>query len=286
MSIIRLPQLLKITLVTFSIWIGNSVPCSADQQSIPPPKAIEFEGDPPFTPNPLTLKAYLRRPEGAGHYPAIVLLHGCGEGAAERFDQNWGARLASWGYVTLTIDLFGPRGIGNSCGKPYPHDLEHDAYRGLNFLVRQPFVDANRVVVMGVSQGGSLALLAVERGYIEQLFKNRFRAAVAYYPVCDGIKGIAVAPALIMIGERDAFAPGCRKMVNGQVGELGFSRTIGEGIPMRLVVYPEAYHGFNVPTFRTPVDIAGYHLEYNQSAADQSFEELRKFLHSTTGKNQ
>jgi dienelactone hydrolase len=286
MSIIQPSQLLKITAFLFSMWIGNSAPCSADQQSIPPARAIEFEGDLPFTPKPLTLKGYLRRPDGAGRYPAIVLLHGCEGGIAERIDQRWGPRLASWGYVTLTIDLFGSRGIENICGKPYPHDLEFDAYRGLNFLVRQPFVDANRVVAMGFSQGGLLALESVERGEVEQMYKTKFRAAVAYYPICDQLKGIAVAPALILIGERDAFAPGCRNMVDGRGGDFGTSRTTGEGIPIRLVVYPEAYHGFDVPRFKIPVDVSGYHLEYNQSAADQSFDELRQFLHATVGNHQ
>ena len=59
MSIIQPSQLLKITAFLFSMWIGNSAPCSADQQSIPPARAIEFEGDLPFTPKPLTLKGYL-----------------------------------------------------------------------------------------------------------------------------------------------------------------------------------------------------------------------------------
>jgi dienelactone hydrolase len=285
MSAIYSSQFAKITAFFSLLCVSNSAPCSADEQSTPPAKTIQFEGDLPFTPNPIILKGYLRRPDGAGRYPAIVLLHGCG-GNAERLDQNWGPRLASWGYVTLTIDLFGPRGIGNICGKPYPHDLEFDAYRGLNFLVRQPFVDANRVVALGFSQGGLLALLSVERGAIEQMYKNKFRAAVAYYPICDQLKGIAVVPALILIGERDAFTAGCRDMVDGRGGDFGASRTTGEGAPIRLVVYPDAYHGFDVLKLKIPVDILGYHLEFNQSAADQSFDDLREFLHASVGNHQ
>src|SRR5258705_6639771 len=202
MSIIRPSQLFKITAFSFFICVGNSVPCFADQQSIPPAKAIEFEGDLAFTPKPLTLKGYLRRPDRAGRYPAIVLLHGCG-GSAERLDQRWGQILASWGYVTLTIDSFGPRGIENTCGNYPPRDLRFDAYRGLNFLVRQPFVDAKRIVAIGFSLGGWLGPFSAERGAIEQLYENKFRAAVAYYPACDTLKGIATVPSLILIGERD-----------------------------------------------------------------------------------
>ena len=285
MSIIRPSQLFKITAFFFLIWIGNSAPCSADQQSIPPAKAIQFEGDLPFTPNPLLLKGYLRRPEGGGRYPAIVLLHGCG-GFAEPLDQRWGPRLASWGYVTLTIDRFGPRGIENVCGNPFPPDQNFDAYRGLNFLVRQPFVDAKRIVAMGFGLGGWLALLSVDRGAIEQLYENKFRAAVAFYPICDGLKGIETVPALILMGERDAFTPGCRDMVEGRGSDFGMSRTTGEGSPIRLVVYPDAHQGFDIPRFKTPIEYLGYHLEFSQSATDQSIEALREFLHATVGGRQ
>src|SRR5258707_867825 len=65
MSILRPSQLFTITAFFFCVWIGNSVPCSADQESIPPAKAIEFEGDLALTPKPLTLKGYLRRRDGS-----------------------------------------------------------------------------------------------------------------------------------------------------------------------------------------------------------------------------
>src|SRR5260370_8179920 len=104
--------------------------------------------------------------------------------------------------------------------------------------------------------------------------------------MCDGLKGIAVVPELILIGERGAFEPGWRDMVEGRGGDFGAYRTVGEGAAIRLVVYPEAYQGFDVIKFRTPVDYSGYHLEFNQSAADQSLDELREFLHATVGNHQ
>ena len=63
--------------------------------------------------------------------------------------------LKVWGYATLTIDRFGPRGLKNTCipGR-MPKDTAFDAYQALDFLVQQPFVDAARVFVVGFSQGG------------------------------------------------------------------------------------------------------------------------------------
>jgi dienelactone hydrolase len=72
-------------------------------------------------------------------------------------------------------------------------------------------------------------------------------------------------------------------MVDGRGGDFGTSRTAGEGSPIRLVVYPDAHHGFTVPAFKTPVEYLGYRLEFNQSATDQSIVELREFLHATVG---
>jgi len=57
----------------------------------------------------------------------------------------------------------------------------------------------------------------------------------------------------------------------------------GAGAPVDLVVYPGAYHGFDAPNLTTPRDLAGHHLEFNQSATDQSITALHEFLDATIG---
>src|SRR5438445_7071951 len=206
--------------------------------------------------NPLASKAplqgYLRQTHGAGPTPAVVLLHGC-NGNWQRLDERWGKRIASWGYVTLTVDSFGPRGLKNTCSSGAPVDLARDAYRALNFLVRQPFVDPARVAVLGFSQGAWQALSSVERGIIEQTSPNKFRAAVGFYPHCLGFKGNMTVPTLILIGELDdwTLAKECRNMVDGR-DDWGISREKNQGVPIKLIVYPGAYHGFDAPNLKTP----------------------------------
>lgn len=232
--------------------------------------------------HPQPLQGLLRRPTGAGPFPAIVLLHSC-NGNWRKLDERWGRRIATWGYVTLTVDSFGPRGIDNTCGNGTPADMAFDAYRALDFLVRQHAVDADRVAVLGFSQGGWLALSSVEQGVVEHSSSNKFRAAAAFYPNCRTIQGNLTVPALIMIGELDDWTPaaGCRQLAEG-ADDYGVSRR-REGAPIKLIVYPGAWHAFDSPRLQTPKELLGHRLEYNQAAADQSAVALREFLDVVIG---
>jgi dienelactone hydrolase len=248
-----------------------------------PPASIAELESPLASAQPL--QGYLREPASAGPSPAVVLLHGC-KGNWKRLDERWGKRIAAWGYVTLTVDSFGPRGIDNTCTSSAPLDIAFDAYRALDYLAQQSFVDAGRVAALGFSQGGWLALTSVERGVVEKNSHHKFRAAVAFYPPCLDFKDNMTVPTLIMVGELDDWAPAqeCRDMVQGR-DSWGISRQKGLGVPVKLIVYPDAYHAFDVPSLKEPVIYLGHHLEYNQSAAGQSAEALHQFLRATLGEN-
>jgi dienelactone hydrolase len=232
--------------------------------------------------SPAPLQGYLRRPDGVGPSPAVVLLHSC-NGNWRRIDQRWGPSIASWGYVTLSVDSFETRGIRSACTGG-PVDMTFDGYRALAFLVKQPFVDPARIAIVGFSQGGRIALTSVERGIIEQTSPNKFHAAVAFYPPCRTVKDDMTVPTLILVGELDDWTPAqeCRNLADGR-DDYGISRQKGEGIPVKLIVYPGAYHAFDAPSLETPRKLLGHHLEYNQSAADQSAAALREFLQATIG---
>ena len=229
------------------------------------------------------LQGLLRRPAGAGPFPAVVLLHSC-NGNWKGLDERWGRQIAPWGYVTLTVDSFGPRGIEETCGNGTPTDMAFDAYRALDFLVRQHAVDPDRVAVLGFSQGGWLALSSVEQGVVEHSSSNKFRAAVAFYPNCRAIQGNLTVPALIMIGELDDWtsAEGCRRLAESG-DDYGVSRQNSHGAPIKLIVYPGAWHAFDAPRLDTAKELLGHRLQYNQAAAEQSAVALRAFLDAVIG---
>jgi len=271
-------NLVKIVVFASALLVGHSPACpAAESQSTG--TAVEIE-TPLASSHPLA--GYLRRPSRVGPLPAVVLLHSC-RGNWRHIDERWGKRIASWGYVTLAVDSFGGRGIKDTCTER-TSDFASDAYRALNFLTQHPAVDPARVAAIGFSMGGLFVLSSVERGAVEQTSPNKFRAAAAFYPPCAALKGDMTVPTLILIGERDDLnsADDCRNMAAGRDG-WGMSREKGQGIPIKLIVYPDAYHAFDAPTPETPTNMLGHHFEFNQSATDQSIGALREFLEVTIG---
>jgi len=273
-------KLAKVAAFTTAFLIGCAVACPAARSQFGG-TIVELE-TPLASSHPL--QGYLRHPNGTGPSPAVVLLHSC-RGNWRHIDERWGKRIASWGYAALSVDSFGPRGIKTTCrDSSISTDFGADAYRALDFLAQQPSVDPARVAAVGFAMGGYFVLTSVERGIAEQASSNKFRAAVAFYPPCGGLKGDLTVPTLILIGERDDLnsAEECRNLVAGRDG-WGISRQKDRAIPIKLVVYPDAYHAFDVPDLKTPLEISGHHLEFNQSAADQAAVALHEFLDATIG---
>jgi dienelactone hydrolase len=71
-------------------------------------------------------------------------------------------------------------------------------------------------------------------------------------------------------------------MVAGRDG-WGVTREKDQSSLIKLIVYPDAHHAFDIPGPENPRTLLGHRLEFNQSATDQSIAALREFLDATIG---
>ncbi len=134
------------------------------------------------------LASWLAKPQGVGAFPAVVLLHGCS--GTERNTSHrtvWrglndhAALLNDYGYVTLIVDSFGPRGIADGCrtGGKYDPVQIGDANAAVDHLASLPFVDAERIGFVGLSRGGGTALrLPIPKPYFVEVMHGRTHTAV------------------------------------------------------------------------------------------------------------
>jgi dienelactone hydrolase len=208
----------------------------------------------------------LFKPAGDGPFPAFVLLHDCF--GLHITHKKWAERLVEWGYVALLVDSFGPRGLKN-CFEFRGFGRGHDAYGALTYLESLDFVDANRVGMLGWSNGGSTALTAVSSD-LQEVFniKRKFKVAIAYYPSCPYAD--FYAPVLVLFGDDDVLQRNflsCKKVAKEKMAG-------GKSIEMKI--YPGASHifdyGLNYPNWR------GKPITYDPVAEKDAIERVKAFL--------
>jgi len=223
--------------------------------------------------SPVQIPATLIKPDGAGPFPAVVIMHDCsGLGAqSSGAPSRWAAELVPQGYVALIPDSFTPRGFadgvcfipGNQSAAANGYVRAADAYGALAFLRTLPYVDGKRVGIMGGSHGGWTTLAAMfapgdANDPLAAAKRDGFAAAIALYPSCasrygawstarQGNFGPAVsyfgvykpiAPVLILIGERDDWTPAepCQRLVE---------TSKAAGYPVDIKIYPDSHHAFD-----------------------------------------
>jgi dienelactone hydrolase len=179
---------------------------------------------------PGSVSAHLARPTGSGPFPAVILLHG-GTGV-EPNHRQWASWLAGEGYVALVVDSI------RGAMAPTVATVVGDARGALNHLRTLPFVDGERIALMGFSRGAAAALSAVMRMRDTPPPAAGFRAAVLFYPPgCSPRIERAQVPVLLLIGQMDGGAETCSDL-NRRLHGHG-------GPPVVTVIYPGAYHAFD-----------------------------------------
>src|SRR6516225_6099901 len=120
----------------------------------PREEAVRFAG------GKANLAGTLVLPEGPGATSAVVLLHGSGPQIRDLFTARW---FAAEGIAALAYDK---RGVGESGGdfRKVPFmELCDDGLGAIKYLKSRKEIDARRIGVWGLSQGGWLGPLAASR---------------------------------------------------------------------------------------------------------------------------
>jgi dienelactone hydrolase len=254
-----------------------------------------------------TLPAYLGRHPGDAPRPAVVLMHGCSgllndKGRIFALYRAWMRALFATGYDVLTVDSAASRGFGQTCSDGPDRITMHrgrprDAFAALQYLQEQPSVQADRIALMGWSQGGGIVLYSISDKSISRpaALSHDFAAAVSFYPgVCSermqSKPFTAVEPQgwttriplLVLFGEADTWTPlpPC---------EAFLAAAKSRGNPVELKTYPLAVHGFDapnqprkeLPAYRSgdgPVPLIGTDKEARADAFPRVLEFLKLHL--------
>ena len=221
----------------------------------------------------LDIEGYVVKPAGQENgrkYPLVLAIHGGPNGMfGYEWNPEWQA-YAAHGYAVVGINPRGSSGYGETFQRAVQNEWGGKAYIDLMngvdaLLARNPWLDGNRLAVVGHSYGGFMTNWIVGQ-------TTRFKAAATLAGISDfiSLEGLRDAaynhrrdfggdifevfdpywttsplkyvknvktPVLILHGEADQRVPLSQ-------GEEWFRALRHFGVPAELVVFPRASHGF------------------------------------------
>ncbi|MGH6609218.1 MAG: dienelactone hydrolase family protein [Burkholderiaceae bacterium] len=267
---------------------------------------VTIDGDVP-------LKAHWQPAAQSGRRPAIIALHGCSGlyGRGGRIGKRYSRYAAHWnasGWHVIAPDSFGSRGSGAICTLTAAQrtikvaDRRGDVLRTAQWLAARTDVDAERIAIVGWSNGGSTALESldlrwqvgpcalpakIDSGSLAARCARSPTVApaaiVAYYPSCAVWRRRSILestpPLLMLLGEADDWTPAapCKELAERMQRQQPGS--------VEMQSYEGAHHGFDgLSEVRLWSDVpsginrSGVHVGGNVAAREASLSELDRFL--------
>lgn len=215
---------------------------------------------------------------------AVIISHG-GDGIS-RSETGWAYELRSMGVATFLVDSYSGRGISRnpSAAELAPAGQVLDLYRALALLATHPRVDAQRIVVMGCSRGGGLALASGLTTFRKAQLPSGvdFAAYLGVYPglprnldfsTWEYAHGRAIR---IFQGSADDATPAAvaRALVEAQRAK---------GIDVKMFEYPGAHHAFDNPDLPPSMSHRVGTIGYNAHAFSQAIKDMRETLREILG---
>jgi dienelactone hydrolase len=197
---------------------------------------------------PTTIAGVLRFAQGSGRLPLVILIHGSGG-----FEVNadiWDRQFESLGISTFALDSFSGRGIASTVTDQSQLgrlNMILDLYRSLPALAAHPWLDPNRIAVMGFSRGGQAALYATLKRFQKMWNSSGIDPAayIALYPQCNTTyisdTDVTDLPIRIFHGISDDYV------------KIGPCRAYSErlkqaGKDVQMIEYPDTWHAFDYPS--------------------------------------
>jgi dienelactone hydrolase len=248
------------------------LPAQADAES------LAFRSEVTTSEFTATIGGDLSLPKGKGPFPVVILLHPCG-GLDEVVLTTLRAHsreLLSSGFATLILDSYGPRNLtgGKMCSdRLYRSDIRYgirrdDAFNAMAALQRHANISEENIFLLGLSDGGSAALLSAKGGPVDH-----FRAIASYYPDCGKLLGgvgyVYKSPTIVFVGEKDNWTPPAECIKSKSPGVV-------TGAEFEVISYPIAYHGFDQP--RPMRKVLGYTMAYDREATVDSRKRYIEFF--------
>lgn len=245
--------------------------------------------------SPLAMAIY--RPSGAGPFPALVIVHTCGgleAGIVPRREiREWTKLALERGYVAFVMDSLSQRGSPDGCDPSSwvpPSRGAKDAFQALEHLKKFPFVDPNRIALVGFSWGGMVGFYVSSGAIASQLSSSRYGAVVSMYPICyfpggrgypaiEWLRAEVDRPLLVLMGDKDNEASPADCIPR-------LEKLAQKGVPVEWHVFPSTTHcwdcsslnGFSKGGFPGERIVYRYDRQVTQESADRMFAFLAKQL--------
>lgn len=210
-----------------------------------------------------------------GKRPGVLVVHewwGHNDYARKRADM-----LAELGYTALAVDMY-----GNGKQADHPEDAmafssevkknmkeaENRFLSAITLLKKESTVDKSKIAAIGYCFGGGIVLEMARMG-VNLKGVASFHGSLG--TSSPATKGGVKARVLVMNGEADPFVK--KEQIENFKKEMESA-----GANYKFIDYPGAKHAFTNPAATDYGKKFGLPLEYNQSADEKSWEEMKIFL--------
>jgi dienelactone hydrolase len=230
----------------------------------------------------VTMKGYLAWNDAVkGRRPGVLVVHewwGHNEYARKR-----ARMLAELGYTALAVDMYGE-------GKQAAHPDDAGAFSSavmknmdlmtarftaaMEYLKKQPTVDAGRIGAIGYCFGGAVVLNMARQG-LDLKGVASFHGSLATAKPAE--PGAVKAKVLVLHGGADTFIP------PEQVGAFA-AEMARAGADFRFISYAGAKHSFTSPAADAHAKKFGLALAYDAAADRESWDEMKRFLREVFGR--